>query len=150
MIIISLIRKLLASVNVTGYRYITHLYCLAVQAGFYSDAVECWIFVGRVAGSILSRVRSEEFFFTCYRCVFLCILRWGELTGLLTSVFSQTYLVLGFTTSGIKPKVEFRLSSEFIVTLPISNKKSHSFPICNLPIDFYCVCKNGLCDWSQF
>ena len=82
--------------------------------------------------------------------VFLCILRWGELTGLLTSVFSQTNLVLGFTTSGIKPKVEFRLSSEFIVTLPISNKKSHSFRICNLPIDFYCVCKNGLCDWSQF
>ena len=28
-------------INVTGYRYITHLYCLAVQAGFYSDAVEC-------------------------------------------------------------------------------------------------------------
>ena len=29
-------------IYVTGYRYITHLYCLAVQAGFYSDAaVEC-------------------------------------------------------------------------------------------------------------
>ena len=29
--------------NVTGYRfrYIIHLYCLAVQAGFYSDVVEC-------------------------------------------------------------------------------------------------------------
>ena len=27
--------------NATGYRYITHLYCLAVQAGFYSDVVEC-------------------------------------------------------------------------------------------------------------
>ena len=27
---------------VTGYRYITLLYCLAVQAGFYSDVVECW------------------------------------------------------------------------------------------------------------
>ena len=53
---------------------------------------------------------------------FLCILRWGELTGLLTSVFSQTNLVLGFTTSGIKPKVEFRLSSEFLVRLPVSNK----------------------------
>ena len=24
-------------------RYNTHLYCLAVQAGFYSDAVEYWI-----------------------------------------------------------------------------------------------------------
>ena len=81
---------------------------------------------------------------------FLCTLRWGELTGLLTSVFSQTNLVLGFTTSGIKPKVDFRLSSEFLVTLPVSNKKSHSFRICNFPIDFYCVCKNGLCDWLQF
>ena len=48
--------------NVTGYRYTTHLYCLAVQAGFYSDAVECWIFVRRVAGSILGRVRSEDIF----------------------------------------------------------------------------------------
>ena len=28
--------------NVTGYRYMIHLYCLAVQAGFYSDVVECW------------------------------------------------------------------------------------------------------------
>ena len=27
--------------HVTGYRYIAHLYCLAVQAGFYSDVVEC-------------------------------------------------------------------------------------------------------------
>ena len=26
---------------VTGYRYITHLYCLAVKVGFYSDAVQC-------------------------------------------------------------------------------------------------------------
>ena len=23
------------------YRYITHFYCLAVEAGFYSDVVEC-------------------------------------------------------------------------------------------------------------
>ena len=26
---------------VTGYRYITHLYCLAVHAGFCRDVVEC-------------------------------------------------------------------------------------------------------------
>ena len=26
--------------NVTGYTYIAHLYCLEVQAGFYSDVVE--------------------------------------------------------------------------------------------------------------
>ena len=25
-----------------GARYITHFYCLAVEAGFYSDVVECW------------------------------------------------------------------------------------------------------------
>ena len=28
-------------IDVTGYRYIAHLYCLVVQAGFYSDVVEC-------------------------------------------------------------------------------------------------------------
>ena len=28
--------------NITGYRYMIHLYCLAVQAGLYSDVVECW------------------------------------------------------------------------------------------------------------
>ena len=31
----------LLCIHVTGYRYIAHLYCLAVQAGFYSDVVEC-------------------------------------------------------------------------------------------------------------
>ena len=32
----------LEGVNVTGSRYnITHFYCLAVEAGFYSDVVEC-------------------------------------------------------------------------------------------------------------
>ena len=40
----------------------THLYCDAVQAGFYSDAVEYWIFVRRVADSILSRVRTQDIF----------------------------------------------------------------------------------------
>ena len=48
--------------NVTGYRYITPLYCFAVQAGFYNDAVECLTFVRRVAGSTLGRVRSEDIF----------------------------------------------------------------------------------------
>ena len=27
--------------HVTGYRYMIHLYCLAVQADFYSDVIEC-------------------------------------------------------------------------------------------------------------
>ena len=32
----------LEGVNVTGSRYnIRHFYCLAVEAGFYSDVVEC-------------------------------------------------------------------------------------------------------------
>ena len=26
----------------SSHRYMIHLYCLAVQAGFYSDVVECW------------------------------------------------------------------------------------------------------------
>ena len=38
----------------SSIRYIAHLYCLVVRVGFYSDAVEFWIFVRRVAGSILS------------------------------------------------------------------------------------------------
>ena len=31
----------LEGVYVTGSRYIIHFYCLAVEAGFYSDVVEC-------------------------------------------------------------------------------------------------------------
>ena len=31
----------LEGVYVTGSRYIIHFYCPAVEAGFYSDAVEC-------------------------------------------------------------------------------------------------------------
>ena len=38
--------------GICNVRYIAHLYCLVVQAGFYSV---CWTFVRRVAGSILSR-----------------------------------------------------------------------------------------------
>ena len=34
-------------------RYIIHLYCLAVQAGFYSDVVECSTIDQKVPGSIL-------------------------------------------------------------------------------------------------
>ena len=78
---------------------------------------------------------------------FLCILRWGELTGLLNSIVRNTNMVLGFTTSGIKPKVEFRLSSIFLVRLQVPNKKSHSFRICKFPIYFFYVCKN--CNPSQ-
>ena len=36
-------------------RYIIQLYCLAVQAGFYSDVVECSTLDQRVPGSILTR-----------------------------------------------------------------------------------------------
>ena len=31
----------IGGVYVTGSRYIIHFYCLAVEAGFYSDVVEC-------------------------------------------------------------------------------------------------------------
>ena len=34
-------------------RYIIHLYCLAVQAGFYSDVVECSSIDRKVLSSIL-------------------------------------------------------------------------------------------------
>ena len=41
--------------NCGNVRYNTHLYCLAVQAGFYSDMVECWLRILEVPGSILGR-----------------------------------------------------------------------------------------------
>ena len=36
-------------------RYNTHLYCLAVQAGSYSDVVECWLRLLEDPSSILGR-----------------------------------------------------------------------------------------------
>ena len=58
----------LAGENVTGYRYMIHLYCLAVQAGFYSDAVECRTL--SPADRVRSPVREKCYFhfFTCYNC----------------------------------------------------------------------------------
>ena len=42
--------------NATGIgRYIIHLYCLAVQDGFYIDVVECSPLDRKVLGSILGR-----------------------------------------------------------------------------------------------
>ena len=38
------------------------LYRVAVKAVFFSDAVECWMFVRRVTASIFSRVRTEDIF----------------------------------------------------------------------------------------
>ena len=52
------------SVNVTGYRYIAHLYCLAVQAGFYSDVVECSLSTRE--NLVRSPSGKKEFFFACY------------------------------------------------------------------------------------
>ena len=43
-------------------RYITHLYCLAIQASFYSDATEIWMCMQRVTGSILSRCKDDRQF----------------------------------------------------------------------------------------
>ena len=51
----------LEGVYVTGYRYMIHFYCLAVEAGFYSDVVEClpvdpasWVRFPAGAGKIFS------------------------------------------------------------------------------------------------
>ena len=52
--------------NVTGYRYIAHLYCLAVQAGFYSDVVECSLSTRE--NLVRSPSGKKEFFFACYTC----------------------------------------------------------------------------------
>ena len=50
-----------ADIYVTGYRYMIHFYCLAVEAGFYSDVVECmpvdpatWVRFPAGAGKIFS------------------------------------------------------------------------------------------------
>ena len=50
-----------SEVCVTGYRYMIHFYCLAVEAGFYSDVVEClpvnpatWVRFPAGAGRIFS------------------------------------------------------------------------------------------------
>ena len=48
--------------NVTGYRYTAHLYCLMVQASFYSDAVECWEFFAAGHRFDLGQVRTEDIF----------------------------------------------------------------------------------------
>ena len=50
--------------NVTGYRYIAHLYCLAVQACFYSDVVECSLSTRE--NLVQSPSGKKEFFFACY------------------------------------------------------------------------------------
>ena len=57
---------ILTCTNVTGYRYILHLYCLAVQAGFYSDVVECRTLspADRVRSPVVEKCYFH--FFTCY------------------------------------------------------------------------------------
>ena len=52
------------SVNVTGYRYIAHLYCLAVQAGFYNDVVECSLSTRE--NLVRSPLGKKEFFFSLF------------------------------------------------------------------------------------
>ena len=53
--------------NVTGYRYIAHLNFLAVQAGFYSDVVECSLSTRE--NLVRSPSGKKEFFFACYTCI---------------------------------------------------------------------------------
>ena len=53
--------------GICGYvSHNTHLFCLAVQAGFYSNVVECWLRMLKVPGSILGRGKRCLAFFTCY------------------------------------------------------------------------------------
>ena len=52
----------------SSVRYIALFYRLAVQAGFCGDAVECWLHMRRIVGSILSRDKLCLAFFTCYTC----------------------------------------------------------------------------------
>ena len=50
------------NIRYVGYRYVAHLYCFAVQAGFYGDVVECLFHRQRVAGSIIGRVKTDDIF----------------------------------------------------------------------------------------
>ena len=57
----------LEGVYVTGYRYMIHFYCLAVEAGFYSDVVEClpvdpatWVRFPAGAGKIFSLYDTQK------------------------------------------------------------------------------------------
>ena len=59
--------------NVTGYRYIAHLYCLAVQAGFYSDVVECSLSTRE--NLVRSPLGKKEFFFAGYISIW-----WGKMS----------------------------------------------------------------------
>ena len=53
--------KILGALECHGARYISHFYCLAVEAGFYCDVVEClpvdpatWVRFPAGAGKIFS------------------------------------------------------------------------------------------------
>ena len=55
----------------SSVRYITHLYCLAVTTNFYSGAVEIWMCMQRVTGSILSRCKDDWQFFLPFDILWL-------------------------------------------------------------------------------
>ena len=75
--------------NVTGYRYIAHLYCLAVQAGFYSDVVECSLSTRE--NLVRSPLGKKDFFFACY--IF-------NVKKLFKKVFPPTNPILKFHVTG--------------------------------------------------
>ena len=54
-------------------RYITHLYCLAVQANFYSGAVDIWMCMHRVTGSLFSRCKDDWQLFLPFDILWLSV-----------------------------------------------------------------------------
>ena len=65
--------------NCGNVRYNTHLYCLAVQAGFYSDAIEYLTATQEILVRSSAGTKGVKHFFTCYKCrthlnkIFLCV-----------------------------------------------------------------------------
>ena len=71
---------------------IAHLYCYS----FYSDAVECWIFVWSVTGSILSRDKrkGDSIFFHLLHMI-LCLSGFTKHT-ICTCMLNKLVIMLGF------------------------------------------------------
>ena len=67
------VRRRIQLSNRDRYRYMIHLYCLAVQAGFYSDVVECRTLspADRVRSPVWENVVSIFSFVTFFLCPFL-------------------------------------------------------------------------------
>ena len=103
---------------VTGYRYIhvAHLYCLAVQAGFYSDVVECLLSTRE--NLLRSPSGKKEIFFACYiwrptwgypmtRAVIPRVCFYDKLYG--QGLRGRSPIWWGRMSHGIRSRVEFSI-----------------------------------------